>query len=407
MLRISFFIFLFFAGIANAFSQHDLYNEKANKPKIVVGAARTDMYLDLLKGKSVALVINQTSRIGNRVLADSLKDLGINIKVIFAPEHGFRGDADAGAHVANTTDPLTGIAVISLYGKKQKPSAEDLKDIDIVVFDIQDVGCRFYTFLSTLQYLMESCAENGKELLVLDRPNPNGNYVDGPVLDMKFKSFVGVSKIPIVYGLTLGEYAKLVKGERWIENADKLNLKVISCENYDHHTKYRLPVRPSPNLRNERAVFLYPSLCLFEGTNVSVGRGTDYPFEVVGSPNTAMDSGFTFTPASKPGATDPPSKGQVCKGYDLRKFDKETAHLLSTEMKGVNLKYILKMYSLTTDKEKFFSSPDFFDKLAGTDELRKQIISGQTEAEIRASWQPALIAYKAIRKKYLLYKDFE
>ena len=407
MLRISLFIFLIFACTTNAFSQHDLYNEKANKPKIVVGAARTDMYLDLLKGKSVALVINQTSRIGNRVLADSLKDLGINIKVIFAPEHGFRGDADAGAHVSNTTDPLTGIAVISLYGKKQKPSAEDLKDIDAVVFDIQDVGCRFYTFLSTLQYVMESCAENSKELLILDRPNPNGNYVDGPVLDVKFKSFVGVSKIPIVYGLTLGEYAKLVKGEKWIENADKLNLKVISCENYDHHSKYRLPVRPSPNLRNERAIFLYPSLCLFEGTNVSVGRGTDYPFEVIGSPSTAMDSGFTFTPVSKPGATDPPSKGQVCKGYDLRKFDKETAHLLSTEMKGVNLKYILKMYSLTTDKEKFFSSPDFFDKLVGTDELRKQIIAGKTEAEIRASWQPALIAYKGVRKKYLLYKDFE
>lgn len=407
MLRISFFIFLFFAGIANASAQHDLYNEKSDKPKILVGAARTDQYIDLLKGKSIALVINQTSRIGNRVLADSLKDLGINIKVIFAPEHGFRGDADAGAHVSNTTDPLTGIAVISLYGKKQKPSAEDLKGIDIVVFDIQDVGCRFYTFLSTLQYVMESCAENGKELLILDRPNPNGNYVDGPVLDMKFKSFVGMSKIPIVYGLTLGEYAKMAKGENWIPGADKLNLKVITCANYEHNTRYKLPVRPSPNLRNERAVFLYPSLCLFEGTNVSVGRGTDYPFEVIGSPTTAMDSGFTFIPVSKSGATDPPSKGQVCKGYDLRKYVKETGHLLSTEMKGVNLKYILKMYSLTTDKEKFFSSPDFFDKLAGTDELRKQIIAGQTESEIRASWQPALIAYKTIRKKYLLYKDFE
>lgn len=407
MLRISFFISLFFAGVATAFAQHDLYNEKANKPKIEVGAARTDMYLDLLRGKNVALVINQTSRIGNRMLADSLKDLGLNIKVIFAPEHGFRGDADAGAHVSNTMDPLTGIAVVSLYGKKQKPSADDLKDIDIVVFDIQDVGCRFYTFLSTLQYVMESCAENGKELLVLDRPNPNGNYVDGPVLDMKFKSFVGMSKIPIVYGLTLGEYAKMAKGENWITHADKLTLRVVACANYEHDARYKLPVQPSPNLKNERAVFLYPSLCLFEGTNVSVGRGTDYPFEVIGSPTTAMDSGFTFTPVSKQGATDPPSKGQVCKGYDLRKYDKETGHLLSTEMKGVNLKYILKMYSLTTDKEKFFSSPDFFDKLAGTDELRKQIIAGKTEAEIRASWQPALLAYKAIRKKYLLYKDFE
>ena len=407
MPRISLLLLFLFTGTLHLFAQHDLYNEKANQPRIVVGAARTDQYMDMLKGKSVALVINQTSRIGSRVLADSLKDLGLNIKIIFAPEHGFRGDADAGAHVSNSIDPLTGIAVVSLYGKKQKPSADDLKDIDIVVFDIQDVGCRFYTFLSTLQYVMEACAENGKELLVLDRPNPNGNVVDGPVLDMKFKSFVGIASIPIEYGLTLGEYAKMVKGEKWIANADKLNLKVIACENYDHNSRYRLPVRPSPNLKNERAIFLYPSLCLFEGTNVSVGRGTDFPFEVIGSPWTAMDSGFTFTPVSKPGASDPPAKGQVCKGYDLRKFDKETAHLLSTEMKGVNLKYILKMYALTTDKEKFFSSPDFFDKLAGTDELRKQIIAGKTESEIRASWQAGLIAYKAIRKKYLLYKDFE
>ena len=403
MLRAYFFFYLLIANICAVSAQHNLYNEKVVAPKIIPGAARTDQYIDILKGKKTALVINQTSRIGNRVLADSLKDLGVDIKVIFAPEHGFRGDADAGAHVSNTTDPLTGIAVVSLYGKKQKPSAEDLKDVDVVVFDIQDVGCRFYTFLSTLQYVMEACAENGKELLVLDRPNPNGNYVDGPVLDMKYKSFVGISKIPVVYGLTLGEYARMAKGEKWIADAEKLQLKVISCENYDHKSKYKLPVNPSPNLKTERAVFLYPSICFFEGTNVSVGRGTDFPFQVIGSPLTVLDSAFTFTPVSKPGASDPPHKGQESKGYDLRKYRKE----LSTEMKGVNVKYLLKMYALTSDKEKFFSSPDFFDKLAGTDELRKQILAGKSEAEIRASWQPALKEYKTIRKKYLLYKDFE
>ena len=407
MFKWTIFLILFCTSITDVFSQHTLFDEKATAPKMILGAERTDQYLSILKGKTVALVVNQTSMIGKQHLADTLKQLGVNIKVIFAPEHGFRGDADAGARVANTADPKTGIAVISLYGKKQKPTPEDLSGVNIVVFDIQDVGCRFYTFLSTLQYVMEACAENGKDLLILDRPNPNGYYVDGPVLDMKFKSFVGMSKIPVVYGLTLGEYAEMAKGEKWINDAGKLDLKVITCVDYTHNTKYKLPINPSPNLRNERAVFLYPSLCFFEGTNVSVGRGTDYPFQVIGSPSTMMDSGFTFTPVSKPGAADPPSKGLVCKGYDLRKYDKEIAHELSTEMKGVNIKYLLKMYALTSDKDKFFSSPDFFDKLAGTDELRKQIIAGKTESEIRACWQSALREYRAMRKKYLLYKDFD
>ena len=403
MLRLSFLFVLFTASLANLFAQHDLYKEDKNAPGMILGAERTDQYLKLLQGKTVALVINQTSKVGNRLLVDTLKDLGINIKVIFAPEHGFRGKADAGEQVSNGVDPGTGISVVSLYGKKTKPSAEDLTGVNVVIFDIQDVGCRFYTFLSTLQYVMEACAENGKDLIILDRPNPNGYYVDGPVLDMQYKSFVGISKIPVVYGLTLGEYATMVKGEKWIKNAEKLTLKVITCVDYDHSTRYKLPVSPSPNLRNERAVFLYPSLCFFEGTNVSVGRGTDHPFQIIGSPYTVMDSGFTFVPVSKPGATDPPSRGELCKGYDLRNPIKE----LNTESIGVNLKYLLKMYSLTTDKDKFFTKPDFFDKLAGTDELRKQIIAGKTEAEIRASWQPALKEYKAIRKKYLLYRDFE
>ena len=376
---------------------------KTVSPKITVGAERTDQYIDLLKGKHVALLVNQTSRIGKQHLADTLRSLGIDIKVIFAPEHGFRGDGDAGAHVANTVDAKTGIPIISLYGKKQKASAEDLKNVDVVVFDIQDVGCRFYTFLSTLHYMMEACAENDKPLLILDRPNPNGYYVDGPVLDMKYRSFVGISQLPVVYGLTLGEYAMLAKGEKWVDSIGKLDLQVITCHNYDHTTKYKLPVAPSPNLKNERAIFLYPSLCFFEGTNISVGRGTLFPFQVIGSPYTELDSAFTFTPKSMPGATDPPYKGQVCKGYDLRKYRKD----LSTEMKGVNIMYLLRMYSLTLNKDKFFISGDFFDRLAGSDELRKHIIAGKTEAEIKESWQPALKAYKEMRKKYLLYKDFE
>jgi uncharacterized protein YbbC (DUF1343 family) len=408
ILKQAFLFVSLFCNVGPISAQHDLYAEKAKPvPTIMVGAERTDAYMPMLQGKNVALVINQTSRIGNDLLADTLKAMGVNIKVIFAPEHGFRGDADAGSNVSNTTDSKTGIKVISLYGKKQKPTAEDLSGINVVVFDIQDVGCRFYTFLSTLQYVMEACAENGKDLIILDRPNPNGNYVDGPVLDMKYKSFVGVSKIPVVYGLTLGEYAKMAKGEKWINHADDLSLTVVSCVYYDHNDFYRLPIHPSPNLKTSRAIFLYPSLCFFEGTNVSVGRGTDYPFEVIGSPYTKMDSGFTFIPESRSGATDPPSRGQLCRGYDLRKYYKETGHELSSEMKGVNIKYLLKMYSLCTDKDKFFSSPDFFDKLAGSDQLRKAVIAGKTESDIRASWQPALREYKAIRKKYLLYKDFE
>ncbi len=372
-------------------------------PRVMVGAERIEQYAGMLKGKRVAMLVNQTSKVGSKYVVDILKGLDIDIKVIFAPEHGFRGEADAGAHVANTVDANTGIPIISLYGKKQKPSAADLKDIDVVVFDIQDVGCRFYTFLSTLQYLMEACAANHKQLIILDRPNPNGYYVDGPVLDMKYKSFVGVAPLPAVYGLTLGEYAMLAKGEKWIGEKDTLDLKVITCLNYDHKTMYKLPVAPSPNLKNQRAVFLYPSLCYFEGTNVSVGRGTDFPFQVIGAPDIMPDSAFTFTPESMPGATDPPYKGQLCKGYDLRKFNRE----LSTEMMGVNMKYLTKMYALTGNKAKFFSSPEFFDKLAGSDELRKQIIAGKTAKEIKESWQPALKAYKEIRRKYLLYKDFE
>ena len=256
---------------------------------IDVGAERMSAYLPLLKGKRVALLVNQTSRVGAVHLVDTLQQLGLSITKIFAPEHGFRGDADAGAHIGNSVDKKTGITIISLYGKKQKPSAEDLADIDIVVYDIQDVGCRFYTFLSTLHYLLEACAENSKPLIVLDRPNPNGNYIDGPILDMKYKSFVSIAPIPVVHGLTLGEYAKMAIGEKWIVDAEKLSLTVITCKHYTHAMSYRLPVPPSPNLRNTRAIFLYPSLCFFEGTTVSVGRGTDFPFHIPSSVLTRLE----------------------------------------------------------------------------------------------------------------------
>jgi uncharacterized protein YbbC (DUF1343 family) len=402
------YLILFLISPAVSFSQKDLESRKVPNQSnqkgfipVVVGAERTDKYLSLLTNRHVALVVNQTSLVSSQHLADMLKAQGVDIKVIFAPEHGFRGDADAGAHVNNSTDKKTGIPIISLYGKKEKPSPEDLKGIDVVVYDIQDVGCRFYTFLSTLHYVMEACAENGAQLLILDRPDPNGYYVDGPVLDLRYRSFVGISKVPVMYGLTPGEYALLAKGEKWVDSTGKLDVRVISCLNYSHSTKYKLPVAPSPNLRNERAVFLYPSLCFFEGTNVSVGRGTEFPFQVIGSPYVRADSAFEFTPRSMPGATDPPYKGQKCLGYDLRRYRKD----LSTEMKGVNIRYLLKMYALTENKDKFFSNASFFDKLAGSDELRKQIIAGKTEAEIKASWQPALKAYKEMRKKYLLYGE--
>ncbi len=393
------FVFLL-AGLSHSIAAQG--STKAAAPKIQVGAERTTEYLPMLKGKKIALIVNQTSRVGKVHLVDTLSALHIQIQRIFAPEHGFRGDADAGAHVKNTTDPKTGVEIVSLYGKKQKPSAEDLQGVDMVVFDIQDVGCRFYTFLSTLHYVMEACSENKVPLLILDCPNPNGYYVDGPVLDMKYRSFVGIAPLPVVHGLTLGEYAKLAQGEKWIDSAAQLQLTVITCSGYDHRVKYKLPVNPSPNLKNARAIFLYPSLCFFEGTNVSVGRGTEYPFQVIGSPYADIDSAYTFTPLAKPGATDPPFKGLVCKGYDLRRYRKE----LHTEMVGLNLSYLLKMYASFTDKSVFFLKTDFFDKLAGTDALRKQIIDGKTDKEIRDSWQPALNNYKELRKKYLLYKDF-
>jgi len=361
----------------------------------VVGAARTWEYIKELRDKHIGLVVNQTSTIGNTHLVDSLLGLGIKVNTIFAPEHGFRGEADAGAHIANGKDRKTGTPIVSLYGKKHAPDSIDLVGIDVIVFDIQDVGCRFYTFISTLHYVMEACATHGKKLIVLDRPNPNGHYVDGPVLKKGYESFVGVDPIPIVHGLTVGEYAMMVKGENWIKNAASLDISIIKCNYYTHSMRYNLPIKPSPNLPNEKAIAWYPSICFFEGTNVSVGRGTAMPFQVIGSPY--IDSSkmkFMFIPKPTAGASAPFLNGKKCYGYDLR----------MVTPKKLDLEPLIKMYKGFNDKSKFFLTNGFFDKLAGTDDLRKQIVAGKSANEIKISWEADLNQYKELRQKYLLYE---
>ncbi len=392
---------------ANA--QVDLLKSNAQKasahlsveaPIIKTGADQTDLYLPLLKGKKIALVVNPTSLIYKTHLVDSLLHSGIKIKCVFAPEHGFRGDAEAGGIVANTIDEKTKLPIISLYGKNQKPTADNLKGVDYVVFDIQDVGARFYTYISTLEYVMDACAENNIKLIVLDRPNPNGFYVDGPVLDKKFQSFVGRQSVPVVYGLTIGEYAKMLNGEGWLDSKKKCLLTVIPCYNYNHNSFYDLPVKPSPNLPNMNAIYLYPSLCFFEGTVVSVGRGTGKPFQIIGLPDSTI-KGYSFTPVKIPHvAENPPYENIKCYGMDLSKnaFGVKTT-------KQLELKWLIGFYNNSSDKSKFFNS--FFDKLAGNDTLRKQIEANVSETDIRNSWQADLDKYKTIRKKYLLYADFE
>ncbi len=365
--------------------------------KLQLGAEQTAVYLPLLKDKTVALVVNQTSVIHSTHLVDSLLALGVNIKYIFAPEHGFRGDADAGEKIANSIDDRTGLPLISLYGSQRKPSAENLKGVDIVIFDIQDVGARFYTYISTLHYVMEACAENKVEVMVFDRPNPNGFYVDGPILESNFKSFVGMHPVPIVHGLTVGEYAKMMNGEGWLENKATCSLSVIPMKNYNRDAEYILPIKPSPNLPNQQSIYLYPSLCLFEGTVMSMGRGTYFPFQVLGHPDLKSQP-FEFTPVSIVGMSkNPPHENKICFGIDLRGYEIENIKTA----KQINLGWLIDFYRQFPEKEKFFIP--FFERLAGTAELRKQIIAGKSEAEIRASWQPGLVEFKSIRNKYLLY----
>jgi uncharacterized protein YbbC (DUF1343 family) len=363
----------------------------------IPGANQIELYNSIIEGKSVAVVANQTSKIGSTHLVDTLFSIGINIKVIFAPEHGFRDLADAGESIENSKDTETGVPIISLYGSHLKPTPLDLKGIDVVIFDIQDVGTRFYTYISTLHYILESCAENHVECLVLDRPNPNGFYFDGNILDTTYKSFVGMDPVPVVHGMTVGEYSNMLNGEGWLKKGVKCDLVVINCKNYTHKTLYELPVRPSPNLPNQTSVYLYPSICFFEGTTVSLGRGTSFPFQVFGSPK-LPDKGFSFIPESLPGAKNPLLLGVKCFGTDLRDAMKQNL----VPKPELNLEWLISAYKDFPDKDKFFNS--YFDVLAGGPVLRKQIQKGMTSEQIRATWKDGLAKFAKIREKYLLYK---
>jgi len=363
----------------------------------VPGAYRFDEYISLIEGKRVAVVANQTSMVGKTHLVDNLVGIGINVKKIFAPEHGFREMADAGEHISDGSDTGTGIPLVSLYGNHLKPTPVDLQGIDVVLFDIQDVGVRFYTYISTLHYVLEACAENAVTCVVLDRPNPNGFYFDGNIADTLFRSFVGMDPVPVVHGMTVGEYAMMLNGEGWLRNGIKCELTVIKCKGYRHKTLYELPVKPSPNLPNQTSIYLYPSICFFEGTNISLGRGTPYPFQVFGSPE-LPDRGFSFTPESVPGAKNPPLLGRLCYGTDLRNAIKDKL----VPAPKINLEWLIGAYNEFPEKDKFFTP--YFDVLASGPLLREQIRKGMSAEEIRATWQEGLSRFASIRKKYLLYK---
>lgn len=373
---------------------------KANDLK--VGAARLPAYLSELKQEQVGVVANHTARINGVHLVDTLLSRGINIQQIFAPEHGFRGDHGAGATIEHGKDTKTGIPVFSLYGATKKPTPESLQGITHMVFDIQDVGCRFYTYISTLHYVMEACAEAGIPLTILDRPNPNGHYIAGPVLDTAYRSFVGMHPVPVVYGMTIGEYAKMINGQGWLKNQQKCRLRVIQIKSYTHEDHYQLPIAPSPNLPNQKAIVLYPSLCFFEGTPVSVGRGTAKPFQVIGRPGFEKGN-TTFKPRSIPGkAANPPYEGQLCRGFDLQSFaDSIIAH----KPDHLFWRWLIKFYKDSEEPSDFFEP--YFKKLAGTDKLQKLVRSGATPAEIRKHWKDERKAFKSIREQYLLYPDFD
>ena len=367
---------------------------------LVIAADRPGAYLAALYGKKIGLVVNHSSTlVDGKHLVDFLLESNIQVVKIFSPEHGFRGEASAGAKVESGKDPKTGLPVISLYGKRRKPLPEDMAGLDLVIFDIQDVGARFYTYISTLTYVMEAAAENKVSVMVFDRPNPHGYYIDGPILDLKHKSFVGMHPVPVIHGMTVGEYAKMVNGEGWLRGGIHCDLEVVPCLNYDHRTAYELPIKPSPNLPNAHAVSLYPSLCFFEGTPVSVGRGTKLPFQIIGAP-WFTEYANTFTPVDRPGATNPPFEGQICKGFELTDF-------AASYMDGLGelyLYWLVEAYNIAPDKEIFFKP--FFTLLAGTTELQNQIEAGKSPEEIRSSWEPGLRAFQQMRRRYLLYPDF-
>ncbi len=367
-------------------------NQKIKIFALKTGAENYETYLPLFENKKIGIVTNPTGIVENKKhLVDFLIEKKVDLQKIYAPEHGFRGTADAGEVIKDGKDIKTNLPIISLYGNNKKPKSEQLADIDVMIFDIQDVGARFYTYISTLHYVMEACAENNIELLVLDRPNPNGNIIDGPVLEMGHKSFVGMHPIPVLHGMTIGEYAKMINGEKWLTNGIQCKLKVVPCANYKREMKYSLPVKPSPNLPNDQSINLYASLCFFEGTNVSVGRGTEKQFQIYGSPF-LLKTEFPFTPIPNFGAKEPMHKDVLCYGEDLTKIKKVTR---------LELKWLIKAYANTSDKTIFFN--DFFTKLAGTKKLQEQIIEGVSEKEIRKSWEADLNAFKEMRKKYLIY----
>lgn len=378
--------------------------EKSNvqqSEKIVVGAEQLNALKAILGDRKVGVVGNQTSRVGETHLVDTLLSSGINLVKVYSPEHGFRGDADAGEHVASDKDSKTGLTIVSIYGSNKKPSAAQLQGIEVLLFDLQDVGARFYTYISTLHYIMEAAAENGIEVIVLDRPNPNGHYVDGPIRQKGYESFVGMHPIPIVHGMTVGEIAKMINGEKWLKNGVQAKLTVVSVLNYNRNMPYSLPVSPSPNLRSDASIQLYPGLCLFEGTTLSVGRGTEHPFEVYGHPDLEGKPGFEFSfkPVSSFGSKNPKHKDVVCYGENLHEYG------ISGRINQLEIQWLIKSYKAMGAPDFFITKNRWFDILAGTDELRKQIIAGKTEEEIRASWKEGLDEFKEMRKGYLIYGE--
>lgn len=417
--EISFMKKLKYCCIILLLNSYCTFAQQSSAGQVITGAERMQVYLPMLKGKSVAVFANQTSMVKNTHLVDTLLSSGIKVVKIFGPEHGFRGDADAGEHVTDAKDKKTGLPVVSLYGNHKKPTPEDFTGVDVLIFDIQDVGVRFYTYISSLQYYLEAALENHKPLLILDRPNPNGFYVDGPVLDMKYSSFIGMQPVPIVYGMTIGEYALYLTGEnRLSEKANAINaynvttnpsadtpfhVQVIKCKNYDHNTKYILPVMPSPNLKEMQSIYLYPSTCFIEGTVLSEGRGTDKPFQYFGHPALPKNM-FSFTPNPNPGSKSSKCFGQVCYGWDLSGTNEEVLKKVDGK---IQLKYLIDAYKLFPGKDTFFLKNNFISKLAGNDILSQQVREGRSEAEIKKSWEPGITAFKATRKKYLLYTDFE
>lgn len=369
---------------------------------IYPGIYNTQLYLELIQDKNIGIVGNQTSIINSTHLVDTLLKLEQNIVRVFSPEHGFRGKADAGASIDNSIDTKTGLPIISLYGSNKKPKIEQLSGIDIMIFDLQDVGVRFYTYISTLHYIMEACAENKIPLIILDRPNPNAHYVDGAILDTaNLRSFIGMHPVPVVYGMTIGEYGQMINGEKWLKNGIQCDLSVIPCENYTHQSKYSLPIKPSPNLPNDRSIELYPTLCFFESSNLSVGRGTDKQFQIIGHPqlNTSVEASFVFTPIPNEGASNPKLNNQLCYGFDLS----EDNSIFDWKTDQLNISIIKKIYELFPDKENFWKKSNSIDLISGYTEFKTEIKNNVSEEEIRAGWQAGLDEFKKIRKKYLIY----